>query len=72
MNGRRWTEQDTATLRRMSSVGYVDREIAAVTGHSRETVTRHRNALGIAESRRTDWWGKLRRFQKPGWTAQSA
>lgn len=50
-----WTPRHTEILRRMAAVGYTDREIANVTGHRRETVTRHRLALGLPASHRVDW-----------------
>lgn len=46
MNGRPWSADDTATLRRMQ--GRPDREIAEATGASVRTVREHRRALGIA------------------------
>lgn len=54
MNGRPWTAEHTATLERMAGK-YTDEEIAAVTGHRRETVTRRRLALGRDACRRIDW-----------------
>lgn len=47
MNGKAWLPEHTDTLRRMNAVGYTDEEVAAITGHCRETVTRHRLALGF-------------------------
>lgn len=64
-NGRPWLPQHTATLRRMNAVGYTDGEIAAVTGHRRETVTRRRIAMGLSESRRVDWWVRKARIRIP-------
>lgn len=53
-NGRPWTSNDTATLRRMNGAGYSDGEIAEHTGHCRETITRRRLALGLDPTRRKD------------------
>lgn len=54
MNGKPWTGADTDTLRRMNAVGYTDGEIAAITGHCRETVTRRRLMLGLDASHRQE------------------
>ena len=47
MNGRPWTADDTATVRRMAGAGYSDGEIAQHLGFCRETVTRRRAAFHI-------------------------
>lgn len=47
MNGKRWTDENTSTLVRMVRAGYSHMEIAAHTGHCRETVTRRANWLGL-------------------------
>ena len=47
MNGRTWTADDTATLRRMAGAGYSDGEIASYLGFARETVTRRRATMHI-------------------------
>ena len=47
MNGRPWTPDDTARLRRMAVAGYSDGEIAQHLGFCRETVTRRRASLHI-------------------------
>jgi hypothetical protein len=46
MNGRTWTPDHTATLKRMAGAGYSDGEIAQHLGFCRETVTRRRLCLG--------------------------
>ncbi len=59
MNGKIWTGEDTATLKRMA--GRPDSEIAATTGHAVRTIREHRRALGIcayqgrAHWTRRDW-----------------
>lgn len=58
MNGRPWTERHAEILRRMAGK-YTDEEIAATTGHRRETVTRRRLALGLDPCRRVDWLARL-------------
>ena len=47
MNGRTWTPDHTATLKRMAGAGYSDGEIAQHLGFCRETVTRRRASLHI-------------------------
>ena len=46
-NGRTWTPEDSARLRRMAGAGYSDGEIARHLGFCRETVTRRRAAQRI-------------------------
>jgi len=55
MNGRLWTADDTATLRRMAGAGYSDGEIASHLGFARETVTRRRLTLGYVASLKLGW-----------------
>lgn len=52
-NGRTWTPDDTATLRRMARAGYSDGEIAQHLGYCRETVTRRRLCLGYTAGPKT-------------------
>lgn len=52
MNGRCWTPEHTATLRRMASAGYSDAEIAKQIGFAAITVFYRRSHLGIGASRR--------------------
>jgi hypothetical protein len=59
MNGRPWTADDTATLRRMAGAGYSDGEIANHLGFARETVTRRRLCLGYTAGLKI---GRRRRF----------
>ncbi len=47
MNGRPWSADDTAILRRMASSGYSDGEIAAHLGRERTQVCRKRAELKI-------------------------
>ena len=63
-NGTPWTDRHTDILRRMASVGYTDGEIAAITGHRRETVQRQRQARGIDPCHRVDWLTRICR-EKP-------
>ncbi len=58
-NGRTWTPDDSATLRRMAGAGYSDGEIAQHLGFCRETVTRRRLCLGYTASLKI---GRRRRF----------
>lgn len=46
-NGRKWTGEDTATLRRMVRAGYTDAEIGRHTGHAAVTVFYRRQTLGL-------------------------
>ena len=55
MNGRPWTADCTATLKRMAGAGYSDGEIAAHLGFCRETVTRRRLTLGYCASLKLGW-----------------
>lgn len=55
MNGRPWTPDDSATLKRMARAGYSDGEIARHLGFCRETVTRRRLCLGYAASLKLGW-----------------
>lgn len=55
MNGKPWTPDDTATLKRMAGAGYTDGEIAQHLGFCRETVTRRRLCLGYSASLKLGW-----------------
>lgn len=46
-NGRPWTADDTATLRRMARAGYSDAEIGTHIGRDRQWVGRRRREMGI-------------------------
>jgi hypothetical protein len=46
-NGRPWTPDDTATLKRMAAAGYSDAEIARHMGRDRDVVGRKRRAANI-------------------------
>jgi len=46
MNGRPWTQDDTATLHALHKT-HADHEIARKTGHHADTVQRRRAALGL-------------------------
>jgi orotate phosphoribosyltransferase-like protein len=59
LNGRTWTPDDTATLRRMAQAGYSDGEIASHLNFARETVTRRRLCLGYAASLKLGWRRRL-------------
>lgn len=59
MNGRPWTSDDTATLKRMTCAGYTDAEIAEHLRFARETVTRRRLALGYTASLKIGWRRRL-------------
>jgi len=52
VNGRRWTAEHTATLKRMAAAGYSDGEIARHLGFAAVTVFYRRTHLGIGASRR--------------------
>ena len=54
-NGRTWTPDDSARLRRMAQAGYSDGEIARHLGFCRETVTRRRLCLGYTASLKLGW-----------------
>jgi IS30 family transposase len=45
-----WTEDETATLRRMSAAGYADREIANHLKRPHKQIQRKRTQLGIPAS----------------------
>lgn len=47
LNGRPWTPDDTATLKRMSVAGFNDIQIAQATGHSVKTIRRRRHDMQI-------------------------
>lgn len=47
MNGKAWTADDTATLKRMASAGYSDGEIAQHLGRRRAIIQRKRASLTI-------------------------
>lgn len=55
MSGRAWTQEATATLKRMAAAGYTDGEIADHLGYCRETVTRRRLCLGYTASLKLGW-----------------
>lgn len=55
MNGKPWTADCTATLKRMAGAGYTDGEIAQHLGFCRETVTRRRLYLGYTASLKLGW-----------------
>jgi hypothetical protein len=48
MNGRIWTPEQTATLRRMACAGYSDAEIGRHLDRDKSAVTRKRNALHVS------------------------
>ncbi len=57
MNGKEWKPMHTAILQAMHATHH-DHEIAAKTGHTRETVCRRRLALGLPgyyATRYADW-----------------
>lgn len=68
MNGRLWTADDTATLRRMAGAGYSDGEIASHLGFARETVTRRRLCLGYTAGPKSG----RRRMMRHYWNATPA
>lgn len=47
MNGRSWSDDDIAALRRLVALGWTDGRIAGELGRSRETVQRKRTVLGL-------------------------
>lgn len=47
-NGRPWSSQDDATIRRMARAGYSDVEIGQRLGIDRQCVRRRRDRMGIA------------------------
>lgn len=47
MNGRAWTPDDTATLKRMAGAGYGDAEIAQHINRDRDVIGAKRRALSI-------------------------
>lgn len=47
MNGRSWSDDDIAALRRLVASGWTDGRIARELGRSRETVQRKRSVLGL-------------------------
>jgi len=57
-NGKPWTDEHTATLRRMAGK-YTDKEIAGQTGHRPITVFYRRKALGLPCCRRKDWQDRM-------------
>lgn len=61
MNGTPWTQEHTATLKRMAAVGCTDAAIGNATGHHPKTVQRHREAAGIPPYYRTAYgtWADL-------------
>lgn len=68
MNGRTWTPDDTATLKRMAGAGYSDGEIAQHLGFCRETVTRRRLCLGYTAGPKSG----RRRLIRYHWNAMPA
>ena len=47
MNGRGWSANEIATLRRLVAAGWTDARIGAELGRARETVQRKRTALRL-------------------------
>lgn len=47
MNGRGWSADDLAALRRLVAEGWTDARIGAALGRARETVQRKRTALRL-------------------------
>ncbi len=47
MNGRMWSQDESATMRRMAEAGYTDGEIARHLGRDRPFICRKRNQLRI-------------------------
>lgn len=58
-----WTHEDSHTLARMAAAGYTDDEIAAHTGHCRETVRRQRKDRQIDPCHRVHWTIRSRRLR---------
>lgn len=63
MKRKDWTDEDTHTLARMAAAGYSDSEIAAHTGHCRETVRRQRKDRQIDPCHRIHWTIRSRRLR---------
>lgn len=53
MNGKEWRPEHTELLKRYEGV-FTDWQFAEATGHTRETITRRRTALGLSPARRPD------------------
>lgn len=64
MKPRKWTADDTATLRRMAAAGYSDGEIARHIGRDREVVRRQRDAIGIRTRVNRTWLAYCARLAK--------
>ncbi len=47
MNGRGWSADDLAALRRLVAAGWTDARIGGALGRARESVLRKRAALGL-------------------------
>lgn len=53
MNGRCWSADEIATLRRLLAAGWTDAQIAEALGRARETVQRKRTALRLQPGQST-------------------
>jgi hypothetical protein len=61
LNGRPWSADDTATLKRMNAAGFDDTQIADRMGFCAKTIRRRRQALGLSSyiTVRYGNWGSL-------------
>ena len=64
MNGRGWSADDLATLRRLVAAGRTDTRIGAALGRARETVLRKRAALGLEPGQSEEMTAAVRRMSE--------
>lgn len=60
-NGKPWLPEHTQTLLRLAPLGYSNKDIAAVTGHHKNTVMRQRHAMGLDRCRKVGFGHRTRK-----------
>jgi len=63
MNGRGWSAEDLAALRRLVAAGWSDARIGEALGRARETVQRKRTALRLAPGQSEAMTAAVRRLK---------
>jgi hypothetical protein len=63
MNGRGWSADDIAALRRLVAAGWTDARIGEALGRAREAVQRKRAALRLAPGQSEAMTGAVRRLR---------
>lgn len=63
MSGRRWSAEETETIRAMATAGHADREIAEALGYALVAIQRRRQRIGVAPAHPHTGWTDAAREQ---------